>query len=160
MIISLLIVLTMGRVGKTKRKGFDGKRPAEISRESANVSDLTQASSYVSSDQREVTRPLATTPESGMSSTLKEIRNVSAEKLRHSLFAKHDNDAHLTRSKSRYLGLTKLTKEEPAHGLKIQDFSLLNQTLYDGAVCKACCLKRSKLQLFQKMTKEQDSQNL
>jgi len=99
----------MGRVVKKKRKGFHGMRPAELSRESANVSDLTQASSSVSSDQREVTRPLATTPESGMSSTLKEIRNVSAEKLRHSLFAKHDNDAHLTRSKSSYFGLTKLT---------------------------------------------------
>ena len=79
MIISSLIILTMGRVVKKKRKGFHGKRPAELSRESANVSDLTQASSSVSSDQREVTRPLATTPESGMSSTLKEIWNVSAE---------------------------------------------------------------------------------
>jgi len=56
----------MGRVVKKKGKGFHGMRPAEISRESANVSDLTQASSSVSSDQREGTRPLATTPESGV----------------------------------------------------------------------------------------------
>eukprot|EP00794_Sanderia_malayensis_P019664 gene19664-21611_t len=119
----------MGRIVKTKRKGFHGRRPAEINSESSDVSPTALANSPSVSGV-EPTRPSSSkTPDVTKNSNLAEIRNLSAEKLKNSLFVQQESTAHCTRNMLKSLGLAKLANEEKADGVKIQDFSLLAQAL-------------------------------
>ena len=54
-----------------KQERISGERHAELARESANVSDSTQAGYPALSDQREEARQVTTTAEAGMSSSQK-----------------------------------------------------------------------------------------
>ena len=146
----------MGRIAGKKRKGFHGKRPAELNRESMNApatpaeNNSPATAAAIANRETSTSGPNETPKSSKPLCLLKEMKNASANKLENSQFVKEINDGMLTRGKAVNLGLTKLPREEPACGLKIQDFKLLGEAFSAAAVCRACKKSKSKIQLVQK----------
>jgi hypothetical protein len=76
--------------------------------------------------------------------------NISHIKLLNSSFQKLESDqAVLTRTKTKTLGLGSTCHTDSASGFKLQDASLLKECISSGAICSACRDPKSKLQLFQ-----------
>ena len=137
-------------VKRKKRRGFHGRRPAQLNKEG---DDLTSTSDPVPScstsqalagDEKQEKVPLsASTP-------VKE--NVSVRKLQNSSFEKFESEQGVItreRAKNVGLGLSSLQVEH-ASGYKLQDAVLLNECISTSAICSACRSGSSKLQLFQR----------
>lgn len=135
---------------RKKRKGFHGKKAWEISQEQQVLGEETtkrESSTASRHLERSTEQPsCSTTPQSSQLPA----RNISAEKLVNSSFTSlEEEECHLTRSKARKLGLTKDANVSEAHGLKLQDTSLLSECISQAAICSSCRLPNSKLQLYQ-----------
>ena len=142
-------------IRRRKRKGFHGKRPAELRKESGqttaeNVETQLLSTSATSSDSGD----LGDTSTS--SDKNEEIReNKSAKKLLNSSFIQMaENEPYTTRSVSRALGISKPDLEE-AHGFKLQDFSLLDEALTTAAVCSSCRNPKARLLILQENKKRE-----
>ena len=135
----------MPRFSTKKRKGFHGKKRWEINREESNLEvyesecDGPRPSTSQAKDYE--------TPRKQNLST--DIRNISAEKLINTDSQSSDSKI-ITRSAGKRLGLS-LCKAHvvEARGVKIQDFSLLQQCLESFAVCSKCKSSKSKLKIFE-----------
>ena len=68
----------------------------------------------------------------------RKLKNMSAEKLKHSDFKKQFQSKISTRSISRKVALSSNISTEVACGFKIQDVSILNDCLESVAVCRSC----------------------
>ncbi|CAB4013587.1 Hypothetical predicted protein [Paramuricea clavata] len=107
-------------IRRRKSKGFHGLRTDEIGEGSSE-----SASGFA--DDRH--------PSTGVS-------NVAEKKL--------DSDqAVLTRTKTKTLGLGSTNNTGSASGFKVQDASLLKECISSAVICSACRDPKSKLQLFQ-----------
>ena len=137
----------MPRFSTKKRKGFHGKKKWEISREESNSE--VQVSESVSDRPRPSTsqRGDCETPRTQNNSA--EVRNISAEKLLNTDFQSSDSKI-ITRNTGKRLGLSQRKAHVlEARGLKIQDFSLLQQCLESFAVCSKCKSSKSRLKIFE-----------
>ena len=79
----------------------------------------------------------------------RKLKNMSAEKLKHSDFKKQFQSRIFTRSISRKVALSSNISTEVACGFQIQDFSILNDCLESVAVCRSCMSPKSKLRIVQ-----------
>ena len=152
-LLHLHFKVKMPRFHKKKRKGFLGKRPAEIAREMRgeavrdrrHVESVEHVESSSSADQPQ------NTPKS--KPKLQELENRSAKKLLSSEFVNMESEqGNLTRNKSKQLGLGAIKSKEIARDFKLQDFSLLNKCISEAAICQACKRPSSRLQLWQNNT--------
>ena len=138
---------------RKKRKGFHGKKAWEIRKEEPALSQ-EQGDCSKTDSRHFVSQPCSSTPkpekEIKENPSLPQRINVSAEKLLNSSFLSLEKEeSHLTRSKTRKLGLTSDAKVCEAHGFKLQDANLLSESISKAAICSSCRKPNSKLQLFQ-----------
>ena len=123
----------MGHVPKEKRRGSHGKRPAELGEEIFSV--VSSPESRDSTEAAGSSRPISDGPRPKPTnetkpSRLREMENVSANKLANSKSNEEMENSILTRTRAKSLGIADLPKEENGHGLKIQDFSLLGVAFF------------------------------
>ena len=158
----------MPRVKAKKRKGFHGMKYWELQRADDRNGppishDQTPLSAHqgqgpsTRSDEGTAINPEPSdTPQSLV--RLKEMKNMSEEKLVNSDFRKLGHGKIMTqkrrRTSARNLGMDDINvrerkKVELAIGSKIQEFSLLNECLAKAARCSYCNDAQSKLQIFQ-----------
>ena len=133
-------------IRRRKRKGFCGLRTDEIgerSSESASgFADGRHPSTSVSNVAEVLEANSQVLPQSKV--------NISQKKLLNSSFEKLESDqAVLTRTKTKTLGLGSTSHTESASGFKLQDASLLKECISSAAICSTCRDPKSKLQLFQ-----------
>ena len=136
----------MPRIFK-KRKGFHGVRKWQLEESSGCNRNPQQSTSSGTSSQDDTIRPKPCTP-SLTKKGLSAMRNMSSEKLKHSDFKKMDEKMK-TRSLSKRLGVARGHCIEDAPGTKIQDFTILSQTLEQFAICSSCRSAKSKLKIKQ-----------
>ena len=135
---------------RKKRKGFHGKKAWEISREQRKSTEGT-----IESEASRHVEPEPTPTTSGIQQerrgNVPTNANVSAQKLVNSSFEMlEEEEGHLTRTKSKKLGLSKDAEDSEAHGFKLQDATLLSECVSAATICSSCRKSDSKLQLFQR----------
>ena len=133
---STLLLPDMGRISKRKQRGFIGKKKWEVDEAHGNIDG-----SHFETD------------ENGDTITDMQTRTASAEKLASSDFQKFAApNRPATRGLRRQLGMLDSAQPqiEPAAGIKLQDFTLLQECLNVAAICASCKSSKSKLRIFQK----------
>ena len=133
-------------IRRRKRKGFCGLRTDEIgertSESASGFADGRHPSTSVSNVAEVLEENSQVLPQSKV--------NISQKKLLNSSFEKLESDqAVLTRTKTKTLGLGSTSHTESASGFKLQDASLLKECISSAAICSTCRDPKSKLQLFQ-----------
>ena len=146
------LYIGMGRVSARKKRGFIGVKAWEKQRSEATAAEGTAPNEGRGSEGEG--RPITTTtsacktPKSMVG--MKQLRNMSEEKLANSDFHKIGGGRVMTRARARTLGMqSRRPKVDVASGPKIQDFSLLNECLSKAATCSHCRNSRSTLKIFQ-----------
>ena len=136
---------------RKKRKGFFGKRAWELAKGQSKYPEETLGSGGTAiskSDESSTTRITQKSEDKGPK--VSPTQNVFAEKLLNSSFEITEEEGHLTRSKTKKLGLAKDGEaSEAARGYKLQDAALLSEVISAAAICSSCRRSDSKLQLFQ-----------
>ena len=132
----------MPRYSTKKRKRFFGKRPQDIRGNQANEESTNNAESWENQiDAGEFSQYAV---------PLKKVKNMSAEKISNTDFIKKRQDRISTRSLTKSFGFdAKQPNVELAHGMKLQDFSLINEMLLKSSICRECRNPKSKLQVYQ-----------
>ena len=75
---------------------------------------------------------------------------MSAEKISNTDFRRRRQDRISTRSLTKSFGLhAEQPDVELAHGMKLQDFSLINEMLLKSSICRECRNPKSKLRVYQ-----------
>ncbi len=160
----------MPRHSKKKRKGFFGKRLQDFEAsldifestddanepgESGEGSQRRNQNGVVDDDGSFAeasgsATETSTTPKNSKSTVpLKKLKNISAEKISNSDFNKY-KDKIVTRSLTKKIDLdSKQPDVELAHGMKLQDFAVINDALLKSVICKECRNPKSKLQVYQ-----------
>ena len=131
---------------RKRQRVFHGKKSWETAKKdpvtAVNRHEAQARNDRPNIDTTPVARPrLAAQP--------RKLKNMSAEKLRNSDFNKLTQGRIITRSLSRKFALHAKLSVEPAHGMKLQDFSILSTCLEEVAVCRSCMSQKSKLKIFQ-----------
>ena len=136
-------------VKRNKRRGFFGRRPAQIREEQGITESSTlepvagpSSASSISPVEERKTPQSASTP----------VReNVSLRKLQNSSFERYETDqGMLTRRNANNVGMGSSPQVEAATGFKLQDAVLLTECISVAAICSSCKIPGSKLKHFQR----------
>ena len=132
-------------VKRKKRKGFHGRRLAELQKER----DDRQCTHYPPGPSSSSLQVLDDKAPLSSSSPCKE--NVSVKKLHNSSFEKIEREKGiLTREKARHIGAASSFQVQRAVGFKLQDAVLLDECISIAAICSLCRSAGSKLQLYKR----------